>query len=358
MKYSLLDIFMNKGKRIEGPTFIKEFDDSSELIKAMEGLAAQIKATSVLDEIELDIGFIKSGDIGEKNVHFELKNSFIPMLVLHNLVVQYDDYKAQLDFVLVTSKFICILETKKLNGHITINSNGDFIRTLVNRQGKAYKREGMYSPVSQNQRHVRILENLLHQEKVVRKTPVLSLVVMANPKSIIDSQSAAKEIKQQIVRCDQLVPCIKRMVEQWKEVDLTPTNMIGIADFLNEHHIENENAFLIKYKKYLITEGMSIESDIPPVKIIPNPMVVVPIAVESVADTSAKAKLRDALMKFRLDQSRAENMKAFYIFNNAQMECLLERMPVSLESLMACDGFGPGKAQKYGLQILGILKGE
>lgn len=76
----------------------------------------------------------------------------------------------------------------------------------------------MYSPVSQNQRHVRILENLLRQEKVIRKTPVLSLVVMANPKSLIDYQSAKKEIKQQIVKYDQLVPCIKRMMDLGKRL--------------------------------------------------------------------------------------------------------------------------------------------
>ena len=37
----------------------------------------QIKAASVLDEIEQDIGYLKAGDFGERNVHFELKNSFI-----------------------------------------------------------------------------------------------------------------------------------------------------------------------------------------------------------------------------------------------------------------------------------------
>lgn len=49
----------------------------------------------------------------------------------------------------------------------------------------------------------------------------------------------------------------------WKEVDLTPANMMGIADFLMDHQIEEENTFLTKYKKYLITEGMSIEAEIP-----------------------------------------------------------------------------------------------
>lgn len=122
------------------------------------------------------------------------------MLALHNVTIQYEDYKAQMDYVLITKKFICILETKKLNGNITINADGDFTRAFVNQSGKVYKREGMYSPISQNQRHVRILKNFLLQQKVIKNTPVLSLVVIANPKSIIDFKYAKKELRDQIVK--------------------------------------------------------------------------------------------------------------------------------------------------------------
>jgi hypothetical protein len=53
-------------------------------------------------------------------VYFELKNSFIPMLCLHDIRLEYNDYIAQFDFILITCKFIYVLETKKLNGDIEI----------------------------------------------------------------------------------------------------------------------------------------------------------------------------------------------------------------------------------------------
>lgn len=68
----------------------------------------------------------------------------------------------------------------------------------------------MYSPITQNQRHVRIIQDMLIKEKAIKYTPVISLVVMANPRNIINYKYAPKEIKQQIVKYDQLVPFLKK----------------------------------------------------------------------------------------------------------------------------------------------------
>lgn len=384
MKKSIMDIFASIGKRIEGPVFVKEFEDSSELIGELESIATAIKDASVQEDIAMDVGFIKAGDQGEKNVFYELKNSFIPMLVLHNVVVQYDDYKAQMDFIIITNKFICILETKKLNGNININTDGDFVRSITNRQGKVYKKEGMYSPISQNQRHVRILENLLLKEKIIKKTPVLSLVVIANPKSIIDFKFAKKEIKEQIVKYDQLTPRIKKMLEIKTDVNLVPTVMTKIADFLIESHVEAENAWITKYRKLLPVETVNLKNEpttaaedkpvatsniADEIAVTISDLVTTPVQVpvqefQAIVETAhvfeaggqdLKCAKREALMKFRLDQSRAENIKAYFIFNNNQMEELLEKMPKSNEDLMKCQGFTTVKVEKYGMEILRIL---
>ncbi len=48
-------------------------------------------------------------------------------MCLRDIRLEYQDYVAQLDFVVISNKFICILETKKLNGDIEITRDGDFI---------------------------------------------------------------------------------------------------------------------------------------------------------------------------------------------------------------------------------------
>jgi len=364
MKNLFTDIISSLVKHIDGPTFIKEFEDSSALIHDLETIANSISDVSVRDEIDMDIVYIKAGDQGEKNVYYELKNSFIPMLVLHNVVIKYDDYKAQMDYVVITNKFICILETKKLNGNITINTEGDFVRSFTNRNGRIYKKEGMYSPVSQNQRHVRILQNLMLQEKVIKKTPVLSLVVIANPKSIIDFKYAKKETKDQIVKYDQLTQRIKKMMDANNLVDLSYTNMIKIAEFLTQNHTKVEDTFLEKYRKHINVQNVGTEQKDLRVKELAYKVAEeISCTVEEKKVTYSsnnnivvnKDKIREALVKFRLDQSRAENIKAYIIFSNNNLDALLERMPTTMEELLKCEGFGTVKVEKYGKQILGIL---
>ena len=75
-----------------------------------------------------------------------------------------------------------VLETKKLNGDIEITSSGDFIRSLKTNSGKVFKKEGMYSPISQNERHVNILREVLVKEGLIRTLSIKSVVVLANPK--------------------------------------------------------------------------------------------------------------------------------------------------------------------------------
>lgn len=120
------------------------------------GLSCKITSNKK-NYIDRDISLLKQGLAGEQNVYYELKNSFLPILCLHDIRLEYEDHTAQLDFVVISHKSIYILETKKLNGDIEINSDDDFIRIIKNNFGKVVKKEGMYSPTSQNQRHVNIL---------------------------------------------------------------------------------------------------------------------------------------------------------------------------------------------------------
>ena len=99
---------------------------------------------------------VKAGIIGEDNILFELKNSGMDMVVLHDLYIEsVSGASAQIDFLVLTPKINFVLECKNLFGNIEINSKGDFIRTI--RCGGRYYKEGIYSPITQNQRHLQVL---------------------------------------------------------------------------------------------------------------------------------------------------------------------------------------------------------
>lgn len=345
------------GKKLEHPIFIKEFEGQEHIIHELENIRQRIRDKSIVQNIEQDILNIRLGLQGEKNVYFELKNSFVPMYVLHDVRIQEDDYCAQLDFVIITSKFICILETKRLNGDISISNSGDFTRTFKNAKGKVYKKEGMYSPISQNQRHVRISQNILTKNNLIKYTPVLSLVVMANPKNIINYKYAPKEIKQQIIKYDQITDFLTKELKKETQINMPIATMEEIADFLLNMHVEKENGFIAKYQKLVKEEVVT-----PEVKSVKKQ-----VETEKNVGIEKKSKIRNSkgldnireeLVNFRKVQSKEEGIAAYMIFNNKQMEDVLEKMPLSNEELLKCQGFGRVKVEKYGEEILRIVSGE
>ena len=108
--------------------------------------------------VRQDIQFLKGGIQGESNVAFKLSNSLLPILCLHDIRLETEWLNIQMDFVIITNKSIIVLETKKFQSDIEITKDGDFIRVFKGRNGRIYKKEGIYSPISQNEQQVRILE--------------------------------------------------------------------------------------------------------------------------------------------------------------------------------------------------------
>ncbi len=78
---------------------------------------------------------------------FELKNSHMPMYILHDIFFEENGLTTQIDYIVITRKVILIIECKNLYGNITVNNQGDFTRTI--QFGKRYHKEGIYSPITQ-----------------------------------------------------------------------------------------------------------------------------------------------------------------------------------------------------------------
>ena len=80
------------------------------------------------------------------------------------------------------------------------------------------------------------------------------------------------------------------------------------------------------------------------------------IESDSAEKVDVKEQLIAELKAFRLERSRQEKVKPYFIFNDAQMTDLIEKNPKDKEGLCQVSGFGPVKAEKYGEEILRILK--
>jgi len=357
MLRNLKNSVLSLGVKLDGPEFVKELRDQSHTIAALEKIKEGVESESIIKDIDRDIMFIRAGDIGEKNVEFELKHSYVPMYCLHDINLEHNGLKAQFDFILVTNKCLVVLETKKLNGNIEIRNNGDFIRTLKNHKGKTIKTEGMYSPITQNERHVELLTRLLKDNNIIKRTPIHSLVVMANSKSILNHKYASKTIKNQIVKSDQLKTKLNGYLKEKSDINNPILTMKEIAEFILSNTKETENTFVTKYEKYqydvLKTSDKNVDSIVN--KSSSDSKLLTQKKNEILKSIKSKEVLEKELKEYRLLTSREEKIKAYYIFNNAQMDEIISLYPKTKDDLLQLKGFGPAKIEKYGQAIVDVF---
>ncbi len=195
-------------------------------------------------QFDRDLWALRQGVSGEKRIRFELSHSHMPMYVLRDLNLAVGDLTAQIDFLLVTRKQTFVVECKNLFGDITIDETGAFTRTIHYPNGH-YKKEGIYSPITQNQRHLDLIRQMRSEQKNVFDRIVFnhyftqsfeSVVVLANDETILRTSRAPKEITHQVIRSDQLIKHLRNRVAVSRNDSRSDKQLLQIAEvFLAAH---------------------------------------------------------------------------------------------------------------------------
>lgn len=218
-----------------GPVFLNEGATRSELdLRKMEALRLVVPSEN-REALERDIRLAQAGVSGERKIVFELKNSHYPLVFIHDLCLEHEGSRAQIDFLVVTPYHTVVIECKNLVGDIEIDPTGAFVRTFG--RGRSRRREGIYSPVSQNRRHVELLKARQMSEagsikrlaqRFVLEEYYQSVVVLANERTLLKADGAPSEVRDRVIRADQLVDYIRRLdatrsrkdiVESFKEME-------------------------------------------------------------------------------------------------------------------------------------------
>jgi ATP-dependent DNA helicase RecQ len=74
-------------------------------------------------------------------------------------------------------------------------------------------------------------------------------------------------------------------------------------------------------------------------------------------DAQVDEGLWQRLRAWRLEQARSQEVPAFVIFHDAPLRRIAALRPADLDELASIKGIGPGKLEKYGQEILDIVKG-
>lgn len=338
--------------KLDKPVFLKESSDAQAQLGQLREFY-KIAPADIKGQIEQDIKLLSYGIRGEEQIAFELKNSFMPMIVLHDLHIEYEGLSAQIDYLVITRKVIIVIECKNLYGDIEVTSNGEFIRTFD--YGNKKVREGIYSPITQNQRHL----DLLRKINLDRRSNFLSraiadrffddwyksIVVLANPKTVVNTRYAKKDVKEKIIRCDQLVEYIKKLNRESKNPQDSDKGLYALGELFLELHTPNTTDYTKKYQ--VVAQELDAAATIDTVETVSEP---------PSTETLEETPLYKVLRQYRYEKSREENVKPYFLYNNAQLEELIKRMPKSLDELKEISGFGDVKCQKYGADILSIIE--
>lgn len=343
--------------KMKEPVFLKETSNAEYQLQKLKEIE------SFLDEqgksiIRQDIKYLEYGLDGERNIAFELKNSHMPMYILHDIYLEYNGLSAQIDYLVFTRKICFIIECKNLYGNIEIDNSGNFVRTIE--IGGKRKKEGIYSPITQNQRHLELMKNIKfeNQSNFIAKYMLdkhfedcnKSVIVLANPKTVLDYRFAPKEIKRKVVRADGLVKYIKDTCAESKEKEKSDADMLEWAQsYLNISKTSSVD-YTAKYEKYMSTDNNPMENNESCVK--QQTEMVKPASEEELIE---ETDIYKELKAYRLEVSRKERIKPYIIYNDKQLKELINKKPKSIEDLQKISGFGEVKSKKYGDDILGIL---
>lgn len=302
-------------------------------------------------DLENKVKLFEYGLEGEKQVLYELEHSGIGMYILHNINLEYNGKSAQIDFVVITARCTYFIECKNYLGNITINSKGDFVREYIKNNKKVV--EGVYNPITQSKRHIEIIKednydnaNFLYKLNFEKNFNSFHdyIVVMANPKTIINDKYAPREVKERLVKADQIIECLKRL-ESKREPFRFEKDIKASADAYLEMNIEKS---LLKID--LEGNTQSSENSCPK------------SSKQNHNDTNEqnnfsvnKESIRASLKKYRLQKAKELNYKPYFIYSDSTLEEILTLMPKDLNELKKVHGFASKKIEIYGKDIINII---
>ena len=234
---------------------LKESSDAKNYLTKLEELQGEVTpGTELAERIDKEIAITKAGIAGEDSILFELKNSGMNLVVLHDLYIETADGRnAQIDYLVVTPFVNVLIECKNLFGNIEINNKGDFVRSF-NYRGRWLK-EGIYSPITQNERHMEVFKSkraegrnalmrFAFEKQFSRYNK--SLVVLANPKTVVYDRYAPKAVKEQVIRGDQLIATLKDLKSDLKS---SKKEMLEIAERFLSYNCEERKEYIQKFEE-------------------------------------------------------------------------------------------------------------
>ncbi|WP_416828474.1 nuclease-related domain-containing protein [Ectobacillus polymachus] len=184
----------------------------------------------------------QSGYNGECAIDYQL--SFLDQnnyFIFHDLRLQDQAHFFQMDTLLVSSKFVLIIEVKNIAG--TLYFDPLFQQMIRTKDGEE---TAFPNPILQIQRQEHQLKNWIGEK--LKNVPIFSLVVISNPQTIIRTSSKYRNLSQKLIHRDVLPVTIKQMEQKIQEPTLSERELKKVVRLLKKHHTEADTSILDRYQ--------------------------------------------------------------------------------------------------------------
>jgi hypothetical protein len=185
--------------------------------------------------IKAKIKALKSGYNGEKVINYHL--SQIPSqkyLIFHDLRLPLGNSFFQIDALLLSPKFILIIDGKNHSGKLTIEKN-QMIQEYLD------TREVYENPVSQVNRHKILLKYLLTQYQIP-SIPIESLVVITKTSTEVKIFQGYKEAEEKICKASDLLKKIEDIERSFTKKSIDQKTIEKVRElFLTKHTPKSSN---------------------------------------------------------------------------------------------------------------------
>lgn len=332
-------------KSISSPVFLKDFATESREISELKKLLDNVHNDAMRKKIENEINLQKYLYESLSKVYFELKNSPVPFYGLANLRLEGEEQTNNIDFLAVTNRFCCIFKVKSIQGNLEIDKQGSFSRWM--KKGDKWYKEGIYSPLEQARKAEIHIRSILKKDFNIVNMPVYSMVIFTNPKATLNFKECGGDIIDKVFKLDLINTKLKEILSQTTYNALGEDMAFKIAKRFKEYHKPMEIDYASKFK---VGEGPKgeIPKEVPSAK------------AEVSADKYHQVgydveQVKKALKSYRTAIATRDKIPPYYVFNNEELDRIIEAMPKTKEELIKVRGFGPVKVDKYGEDILKII---
>ena len=152
---------------------IKEKDSRESDIALLESVLAQDLPQQKSDLVKKELSSLRKGVKGEQDAAYLINFDFGSSknwAVLHDLRLEVNGQVAQIDHLLINRFFeFYVLESKNFSYGVKIGEDGDFLIYYNNHY------HGIPSPIEQNRRHIKVLEDCLKTHDIMPKRLGISI---------------------------------------------------------------------------------------------------------------------------------------------------------------------------------------